>query len=241
MRTGCLSFLCYLLITSYCIAQSAKPDTTFLSSAKEYQAALYNQFIRGQARLYNGSEYRDFYSKNDEHPYFGVDDWSFGDILYDEEIYKNIPLFYDIYHDKVITEHLLNGAKLELISEKVQRFSFSGHTFVRLQKNETKVISDGFYDRLYDGHTKVYCRREKQLQQKIESNDIIARFEERTRIFILTKGTYFPVKKKGSVLDVMGDKKQELKSFLKKNKIKYKDDREKAIVRLAEYYDSLNK
>jgi thermostable 8-oxoguanine DNA glycosylase len=49
------------------------------------------------------------------------------------------------------------------------------------------------------------------------------------------------VKKKGSVLDVMDDRKQELKAFLKKNKINYKDDREKAIVRLAEYYDSLKK
>lgn len=241
MRTVYLGFLCCLLITFPCKAQSAKPDTTFLSSAKQYQTARYNQFIRGQSRLYNGSEYRDFFSRNDEHPYFGVDDWSFGDILYDEELYTDVPLFYDIYHDKVITEHLLNGAKLELISEKVQRFSFSGHTFVRLQRNESKVISDGFYDRLYDGQTKVYCRREKQLQQKIESNDIIDRFEERTRIFILSKGTYFPVKKKGSVLDVMGDRKQELKTFLKKNKINYKSDREKAIARLAEHYDSLNK
>lgn len=241
MHTGYLRSLSFFLITSSGFAQPTKPDTTFLTSAKEHQIAIYNRYIHGQSRLYNGSEYRDFFSKNDEHPYFGIDDWSYGDILYDEELYKNIPLFYDIYHDKVITEHLLNGAKLELISEKVQRFSFSGHTFVRLQKNESNDISEGFYDRLYDGHTKVYCRREKQLQQKVESNTIIARFIERTRIFILSKGTYFAVKKKGSVLDVMGDRKQELKSFLKKNKISYGQDRERAIVRLAEYYDSLNK
>lgn len=241
MRTSYLILVCHLLITWYADAQPSKPDTAFLSSAREYEVTLYNQFIHGQSRLYNGSEYRDFFSKNDEHPYFGVDDWTYGDIVYDEELYKNIPLFYDIYHDKVITEHLLNGAKLELISEKVQRFSFSGHTFVRLERDEAKVIGEGFYDRLYDGPTKVYCRREKQLQHKIESNDIIARFDEKTRIYILRNGTYFPVKKKGSVLDVLSDRKQELKSFLKKNKISFKTDRERAIARLAEHYDSLNK
>lgn len=241
IRPGYLTLLCGLVLSTYCLAQPARPDTSFLATARLNQEALYNRFIRGQARLYNGSEYRDFFSKNDEHPFFGIDDWSYGDILYDEELYKNIPLFYDIYHDKVITEHLLSGAKLELISEKVQYFSFSGHSFVRLGKDELNVITDGFYELLYNGATKVYCRREKLLQQKIESNNIIERFEPRNRIYILSKGKYFPVRKKASVLEVLSDKKQEIKSFIKKNNIKWSDDREKAIVRVTTYYDSQNK
>ena len=241
IRKAVLTLLCGLLTFAYCLAQPAKQDTSFLASAKQYQEALYNKFIHGQARLYNGSEYRDFFSKDDEHPYFGIDDWAYGDILYDEELYKNIPLFYDIYHDKVIAEHLLNGAKLELISEKVQRFSISGHTFVRLRRDELNVITEGFYDLLYNGSTKVYCRREKQLQRKIESNTIIERFDSKNRVYILHKGAYFPVRKKSSVLDVLSDRKQELKSFIKKNKIKFDDNRENAIVRITTYYDSQNK
>lgn len=240
MRIFPFSFLCCSFIVMEGIAQSAKPDTAFLTSAKEHQYAMYDRYIYGQSRLYNGSEYRDFFSRNDEHPYFAVDDWSYGDILYDEELYRNVPLFYDLYHDKIITEHILNGSKLELVSEKVMRFSIAGHTFVRLKKDETGTISEGFHDLLYDGINKVYCRREKQLQQKIESNTIIARFEEKNRIFILKNGVYFPVKKKGSVLAVFSDRKQELKAFLKKNKIVFGADREKAIVRLAEHYDSQN-
>lgn len=240
MRICILVSLCCMLVAEHCTGQSVKPDTAFLTSAKTHQLALYNEYIFGQSRLYNGSEYRDFLSKNDEHPYFGVDDWAFGEILYDEEVYNNVPLFYDIYRDKVITEHLLNGAKLELISEKVARFSFSGHTFVRLQEDQAKIISTGFYDLLYDGNTKVYCRREKLLQQKIESNDILERFDERNRIFILKNGVYNPVRKKGSVLDVLGDKKQELKSYMNDNKIVFKADREKAIVKLTRHYDSQN-
>jgi len=225
---------------SPCAGQSAKPDTSFLSSAKSHQFALYNRYIHGQSRLYNGSEYRDFLSKNDEHPYFGVDDWVFGEILYDDEVYNDVPLFYDIYHDKVITEHILNGSKLELISEKVARFSISGHNFVRLKEDEAKIITAGFYDLLYDGVTNVFCRREKLLQRKVESHDIIESFDERNRIFILKSGVYYPVRKKRSVLDVFGDKKSELKSYMKDNTIVFKADREKAIVQLAKQYDSQN-
>lgn len=241
MITRHLSFLCYFFMTAHCFAQYAKPDTTFLSSAKKHQEKLYDKFIYGQSRLYNGSEHRDYLSRNDEHPYFGVDDWAYGYILYDDELYENVPMFYDLSRDKVISEHILNGAKLELVTEKIRRFSMDGHTFVRLLKNETQKISEGFYDLLYDGATKVYVRREKLLQQKIESNEIISRFEERNRIFILKNEIYFPVKKKGSVLEVFRDRKQDLKSFLKKNKIKFKAGRETAIVRLAEFYDAQNK
>jgi len=236
-----LYFLSCFLISGHCFAQYAKPDTAFLTLAKQHQEKLYDQFIHGQSRLYNGSEYRDYLSKDEEHPYFGPDDWAYGDILYDDELYKNVPMFYDLSRDKVITEHILNGAKLELVSEKVMRFSLNGHTFVRLRKDESKVISDGLYDLLYDGASKVYARREKTLQEKVESNDILTRFEERNRLFILKNGTYFLVKKKGSVLEVFQDRKQELKSFLNKNKISFKTDRESAIVRAAAFYDVQNK
>ncbi len=241
IRTCLLALLSGLMITTNAFAQPSRPDTSFLTSARVHQEALYNQLIYGQSRLYNGSEYRDFFSKDDEHPFYLIDDWSFGDIVYDEELYKNIPLFYDIFHDKVITEHLLNGSKLELISEKVERFSFSGHTFVRLRSDASNVISEGFYDVLFNGNTKVYARREKTLQHKIEANSIIDRFDERTRLFILNKGVYYPVRSKGSVLDVLADRKQEVRSFIGKNKIKFKVDRENAIARITEYYDSLNK
>jgi hypothetical protein len=241
MITRHLYFLCCFFLAAHCFAQVSKPDTAFLTSAKLHQEKLYDEFIYGQSRLYNGSEHRDYLSKNDEHPYFGVDDWVYGYILYDDELYENVPMFYDLSRDKVISEHILNGAKLELVAEKIARFSLSGHTFVRLRKNETQMISEGFYDLLYDGATKVYVRREKLLQEKVESNNIIARFEERNRIFIFKDGIYFPVKKKGSVLDVFSDRKEDLKSFLNKNKIKFKSDRETATVRLAEFYDVQSK
>jgi len=236
-----LYFLSCFLISGHCFAQYAKPDTAFLTLAKKHQEKLYDQFIHGQSRLYNGSEYRDYLSRNDEHPYFGEDDWAYGDILYDDEVYKNVPMFYDLSRDKVITEHILNGAKLELVSEKIMRFSLADHTFVRLRRNETRTISDGFYEVLYDGVTKVYARREKTLQQKVESNDIISRFEENNQLFILKNGIYFPVNKKGSVLEVFRDRKQDLKSLLNKNKINFNADRETGTVRLAEFYDAQNK
>ena len=231
--------LCFLLI-SVCpvVAQTHVPDTLFVASAKMSQIERYTEDIAAQARLYNGSAYKDFYSKNDEHPFFGIDDWTYGDIVYDEALYVNVPMFYDLSSDKVITEHALSGAKLELISAKVKRFSLGSHQFVRIAPGDTHQIA-GFVEVLYDGETKVYARREKILMEKVESNTIIQTFDSKNRLHILKGGTYYPVKSKRSVFEVYSDKRQELKSFLGKQKIRFGADREYAIVQLAKQYDSL--
>ena len=216
-------------------------DTTFLTLARGNQIKLYTEFIHGQTRLNNGSEYRDYLSHNEEHPYFGVDDWAYGTIIYDEEIYENVPMFYDLSRDKVISEHSLNGAKLELISEKITFFTLGTHTFVRLAADVAGTITSGFHERLYDGKTKVYVRREKSLQQKVESNNIIFNFDEKNRVYIQKNGVYYPVKRKNSVLEVFNDRKQEIRAFMKKNGRITKHDRENAIARIAAFYDSETK
>jgi hypothetical protein len=226
-------------IQSY--GQQADIDTTFLTSAKKNQIALYTQYIQGQTRLNNGSEYRDYLARNDEHPYFGIDDWEYGDMIYDEETYENIPLFYDLSRDKVITEHSLNGAKIELISEKIKKFNLGKHTFVRLKADSAKVIEPGFYERLHDGKTKVYVRWEKSLQQKVETNDIIFNFEQKKRVYILKDGVYYPVKKKESVVDVFKDRKQDVRAYMRSLGKVNKADRESAIAKVAAFYDSETK
>jgi len=233
-------FVGLLCCAIQCVGQQLPADTIFLTSAKTNQVKLYTDYIVGQTRLNNGSEHRDYLARNDEHPYFGVDDWQYGSIVYDEESYENVPMFYDLSRDKVITEHSINGSKLELISEKIARFSLAGHTFQRLKRDPSRMISEGFYDVLYDGKTKVFVRREKALQQKVESNDIIFNFQQKNRVYVLKDSVYHPVRKKSSLLDVFGDKKQEVRAFLNKRGTKYKADRENAIARVAEFYDAQN-
>ena len=234
-------FVVVLCCALQSFGQQLPLDTTFLTSAKLNQVALYTDYISGQKRLNNGSEYRDYLSHNEEHPYFEVDDWAYGSIIYDEELYEDVPMFYDLSRDKVISEHSLNGAKLELISEKISMFTLGPHTFVRLAADEARTITSGFHELLYDGKTKVYVRREKSLQQKVESNDIIFNFDEKNRVYIKKDGVYYPVKTKNSVLEVFNDRKQEIRAFMKKNGRITKKDRENAIARVAAFYDAETK
>jgi len=222
-------------------AQIAKPDTVFLGAATQYQQSFYTAAIGGQSRLYNGTEHRDYLSRDEETPYFGLDDWQYGYIIYDDERYDSVAMFYDLSTDQVITEHKLSGAKIELIAKKISAFELNGHSFERLQKDSAGVIGEGFYQRLYGGPTRVYVRRNRTLTSRASGNELVYSFEERNRIYLRKDNLYYPVKSKRSVLQVLDDKRPELKAVLKREKLKFRLDRELAIVRMAATYDTSKK
>lgn len=230
--------LLFLLWQGSALGQQARPDTLFLTAARQYQQSLYDASIRGQSRLYNGTEYRDYLAQGDENPYFGVDDWQYGYVYYDDVRYDSVAMFYDLSRDQVITEHMLTGAKIELIAKKISSFQISQHTFDRLYRDSSGVISEGFYERLYKGNTAVYVKRTKTLSSRASGNELTYNFDERNRVYLLKDNRYYPVKSKKSVLAVFSDKKPELKAMLKEQKLKFKTDRERAIVRMAQTYDS---
>jgi hypothetical protein len=239
-KTGYISIailiLLHLQTRSY--SQSAQADTAFLMASKKKIVSLYAASIQQQSRLYNGTDYVMYSSVEEEHPYFSIDDWTYGSITYWQELYENVPVMYDLSTDEVITEHN-RGNPIKLIPDKVDGFIISGHTFQRLTSNGTNNIVDGFYERLYDGRSKVYAKHQKVYRETLTAKEVIPRFEESSRYFIFKNGVFTVVKTKGSVLDTFADRKQELKTFIKKNRIRFKDNKATAIVRLAEFYDSL--
>src|SRR5688572_3134930 len=100
-------------------------------------------------------------------------------------------------------------------------------------------MQESFYDLLYDGSAKLYAKRSKTYAENLETRMVIPRFDEHTRYFIMKDGLYKNVKSKSGALQIYADHKQDIKSFIRKNKIGFKKNKEKALIRIAEYYDTL--
>ena len=220
----------------------AQQDTSFLIGSVNQAKKAYYQKIQGQAHLYNGSDYLEYSSVSDEHPYYITDDWSLGTINYGHEVYETVPILYDISADKVITEHYYNSNKMQLVSEMISSFTIQNRIFIRIIKNDPSIpsVSTGFYEVLKDGLTKVYARRTKAFQKRISSDQYSIYFEEKNRYYIYKNKGYYEVASKSSTLQVLGDKKDEVKKFIKSNHIKFKTNPENSIVAIVTYYDSLN-
>ena len=219
----------------------AQTDTAFATLAKANTIQLHQEALGGQARLYNGSKYRDPIITLDFHPFFISEDWITGSVFYDGEYYENVPLMYDLLNGVLVTEHYPSGHAIRLVSEKIQRFSIDGHNF-RLIENSTVQNSlprTAFYDVLYDGETRVVALRQKFRRDEVEALRIEVTYEEKNRYFILRNGVYFSVRSKGSVLKLMDDKKQQLRRLIKQNGLSFHDNRELALKSVAQFYDEL--
>jgi len=227
-----------VLSSSFCYCQVTQVDTAFLAQAKKKSIALYTSTIQHQSRLYNGNDYVIYFPKNEEHPYYKNDDWGTGSVAYWGELYENIPLLFDLAVDQIITEHD-RGNPIQLLAEKVQGFVIWDHTFVRLYPDDKNKISAGFYDQLYNGKSKVYAKYSKNYREELESTRVIPQFDESVRYYLVKDGVFTVVKSKASVLKVLSDHKSEVKNFIRKNRLAFKGNRDEALVRVTQFYDTL--
>ena len=239
MQNICVPILLLLSVTST-FSQSGAGDTTFITAAAKNTVERYRKALGVQAKLNNGSKYRPPEQDVDEHPYFLSDDWMMGDVYYDDELFIEVPLMYDLYSGQLITEHSASGHAIQLIFEKVSYFKVRDHLFEKIYNESVNgsLPATGFYDILYAGETKVVSRRQKLQTEEIYNTYVEVGYDEKNRYFLFKNGIFFPVNNKASVLKVLGDEKQKLKRFLKAGKIKFSENKELALKSMAAFYDS---
>lgn len=222
-------FLCVTVVS----AQPASPERNTQGPVK-----LFYSSINENAHLYNGTEYimYDQHIKGD--PYFIVADMREGMVLYDGTLYENVPMLYELTTGNVVVRAYNNGVLMNLINEKVGYFTLLNHTFVHIMPDSANTtITDGFYDRLYNGNAAVYVKRQKIAFE--DPSTFERSFIVKDRYFIYKNATWYAVSGESDVLRIFKEKKKDITKYLRQNKIKFKKDPEYAMVKMAEYYDQL--
>jgi hypothetical protein len=223
--------------------QSADSDITARQVQIDNIVANYYSAIGDQSRLYNGPEYN-FYPKSISGSAYFTDSPEFatGVVEYDGFTYKNLQMMYDLYKGSIVMQLPSKMASIELITERVQSFDIFGHHFVKrdalTQANGQNLVA-GFYDMMYTGKTEFIVHREKVMQNKTSA--ALDRFftDESRKMYLKIGGVYKTFGSQSSLLDLLADKKAELKKFIKENNISFYDEKEQAMVKVVAYYDQL--
>jgi hypothetical protein len=231
-----LFLISFFLLGKLVIArQIIKADSLIVAFAKKNAIATYSQSMSQQSHLFNGSAYIRYQSRTPEHPYL-IDDWENGSLVYDGEYYENVDLLFDLSIDKLITEKSNGLATIQLVSEKIDRFSLGERQFVKFNDD---TVEKGFYEILYSGSTKVYARRYKTFEERVEGGRVIKEFELKEVYYIKKNDLFFRVRNLKSVMNVFSDRKRELKSLHRFNSLLFKKDLSKNIARMAKSYDQV--
>ncbi len=239
-----IAFLLCAVVGKNSLAQTAHTDSSSQQNALNNTLSLFYASIGEQSRLYNGTEYylSDPITKGNAF-FSDVNAFTPGSIVYDGTYFNGVPMLYDIYYDKVVVLLYNHFSKFSLIKEKVKSFDFLDHHFININADTlgvNTIIKTGFYDELYGGKTQILAKRSKNIQTS--TSGILgpeAYFNPVKDYYVRKNNTYYSFSGQGSLLDVLKDKKKEIQQYIKANQIKFRQDPEEAMVKIASYYDHL--
>ncbi|MCW3116282.1 MAG: hypothetical protein JWM28_364 [Chitinophagaceae bacterium] len=244
------------IVCLYCVlfyngiaAQNKLSDSSLLNSSLQQVINIHNQTLGENIHLYNGPQNAGYNHLSTGHPYFIADEVQPGSVFYDGILYRGVLMLYDLeqdnavivrYNNENISEEYRNILRMDLIRNQVGWFTLPGHEFVRLEADSnSRDMKDGFYDRVYNGKIKVFIKRTKKHVEEVKGSELERRYDAHDFYYIQKSGIYYNIKTKKSVLQLFKDKKKELAAFTRKNKLKFKRNKEGFITELSRYYDQL--
>jgi len=248
-KPNSLANIFFLFCLFCCSCLKAQTNRTDSSSQQYAFNNAVNKFYASQGNqspLFNGPEYYLYDPHIKGNAYFMENSaFAAGAVLYDGIWYNNVQMIYDIYKDQVVILLYNHFSKIYLINEKVEGFDYLDHHFKNIMSDtiaNKAELKSGIYDELYNGKTEVLVKRYKNIQTTNGGFSGPESFFDSHRSLFIKKGrNYFEISGKGSLLDVLKDKKKELDSYIKSANIKFRKDPENAMVKIANYYDQLTK
>lgn len=242
-----IAALIALMTVSAARAQAPLPLDTVINSTAYQAVQQYHRFIGHSAPIYNGPAYLVYdHLLFSGHPYFQTVGFHNGYIMYDNILYENVPLKFDVVKDNIVTSEPAGVLQFSLFNEKIRYFNVMGHTFVRIVRDSTHDVSTGFYDELYRGsHVNLYRKDFKKIWDDLSASDAggIRRIvDSSSTYYVNMNNSFHSVAGRKQLLNVFKDKRPEIRQFIRKNKFKFRrDDRESSMIRTVAYYDSLTK
>jgi hypothetical protein len=85
------------------------------------------------------------------------------------------------------------------------------------------------------------AKREKNIQATGGQTTSESYFNTVKTYYLRKNNIYYNISSKGTMLDVLKDKKKQLQQYIRSAQINFRKDPEEAMVKIASYYDQLSK
>lgn len=184
--------------------------------------------------VFNGTEYFErFKGINERHQFFKTSSFSNGSIVFNGQLYFNIPLKYDVFDEKLLIKdpNTLNAPVIELDKNKISAFTINSHKFIHIFHNEKSEVS-GFFEillekemlSLYKRHLKEKIRKSDEKVEYLYKQVAYYEFKDKYMHIVSYMGVHYIVKKSNDLNAIFIDYKTQLKTFSKKYKTIRKSD-----------------
>jgi hypothetical protein len=192
--------------------------------------------------LFNGRAWRNLYSnvKGDQFLFSG--DFYPGTVIISGRSYSGIRIRYDILKDELLTI-TGKGIIVQLNKEMVDAFTMdvNGRTWHFLNLDKMNIMNglQGYVNVLYNGSISLFVKYKKEVMILAEENKYDV-FQQSMRIYVSKAGILYPVNGKNDLLRLYKKDKQEIRGYLKSNKLKVSKKRPDSFIPLVEFCDKVD-
>jgi hypothetical protein len=226
-----------LFVNSPILAQVSNDSLAYKESISGLDR-IYLSEIKDNAQIYHGTQYIRNGEKALGFPYFESDSMLKGSVNYLGNAYSDVNLYYNLVTDEIIIPNYLRDAQIVLPFGKVDSFTVGPHFFISISVKQFNGVSeDGFYERLSTGEPAMYVRRVKKLVTGTGSEE--NKYIQYNTYYLRKNNVFYMVDNKKTFLELLSDREDQLKKFIRSNKLKFKKDLESSLVLTTLYYSQL--
>ena len=226
------SILCFCLLLNFTLFAQT---TTLSAQTTTTMAGYIRTQIGSDSRLYNGREYIRNGTPAKGSPYFEWDSLRPGSLIYDGISY-DIPIEYDLAQDQLVIRNYADNILISLVAEKTSHFSIGPFHFRYFSPG---INDPGFYQELFTGsRVTLLARRRKNLVFP-STNEEQPQYVQINTYVLLLDGSSYKIGGEKDLLNVLSDRKEDLKKYIRKNHLSFKHHLEGSITQTIAYYQQL--
>lgn len=190
--------------------------------------------------LYNGIIWTNMYHRIEGDQF--LFSWLFipGTISINGTTFKNVRIKYDIYSDEIITP-LNSEVILQLNKEQVDSFTISFedkvYRFTNI-RNDTLMDFGGYINLLYKGRSSFYVKYKKSISPSISSQSD-GNFYQNHMMYMVKDNQIHPIDGTKALFKVLSANNEQIRNFIKKNKVKISKKIPESFVPVIRFYDSI--
>lgn len=239
MRTGKTIF--YMLCLLYGWQVAAQELTVAERLPADGKEGRYLDKAANQSLVYSGELEPRYLNRIEGFPYLDTNEYRKGTLAFDGVVYPGVEARLNVHLDKLVVLSPDRRLHVILPTDRIGFVRFPEYDLYFMEPVGDKgSLPKGFYARLHDGKYPLWKRSTKQLERRMEGLTMTDRFTEKTSYYICKEGVYYPVSGKRSLFNVFKENKNELKRYMKERKLSFGDERERSLIEVMEYCETLN-
>jgi len=175
-----------------------------------------------------------FKTFNRNHHFLFADKFQKGDVKYDNQMYYNVSMKYDTYHDNLIVQINSESENFPIIlnRELISFFNLYNKTFYNIN-------SVGFYEIIYKSENTALVKKHFSIKNQLTNNSFIyPNFTHEEALLVLKNDKFQSIKKKKYFHQIFPNKKKAINLFFRMNSTMKKTDHAAFVLKLIKKLDN---